>query len=147
MANANVIYYGQYPVQSVGNYNPNYFQTVHPLQLAGTYDPRFSQPVVRAPLAPPRAAVAPVIAPALRPEDAAAVEELGPEGIQTGKDALNVAGALVKNVFPETGNIIKDGAVQTKWGDYALPNPQDGEIIEKFLQATRSLINKMPVVE
>ena len=100
MANANVIYYGQYPIQSVGNYNPNYFQTVHPLQLAGTYDPRFSQPVVRAPLAPPRAAVAP----ALRPEDAAAVEELGPEGVETGKNALNVAGALVKGVFTYFGS-------------------------------------------
>ena len=143
MANANVIYYGQYPIQSVGNYNPNYFQTVHPLQLAGTYDPRFSQPVVRAPLAPPRAAVAP----ALRPEDAAAVEELGPEGVETGKNALNVAGALVKGVFPATGPIIQNGAVQTKWGSYALPNPQDAEIIEKFLQATRSMIEKIPNVE
>ena len=50
---------------------------------------------------------------------------------QTGKGGWMwlAAGALIKNVFPETGNIIKDGTVQTKWGDdYALPNPQDAEI-------------------
>ena len=87
------------------------------------------------------------VAPALRPEDAAAVEELGPEGVETGKNALNVAGALVKGVFPATGPIIQNGAVQTKWGSYALPNPQDAEIIEKFLQATRSMIEKIPNVE
>ena len=136
-------------MQTFGRYNPNYFQTVHPLQLAGTYDPRFSQPISAPSFAPTRVGVAEVGNPmaALRPEDAAAVEELGPEGIQTGKDALNVASNLVKDVFPASGNIIQDGAVQTKWGSYALPNPQDGEIIEKFLQATRSLINKMPIVE
>ena len=39
-----------------------------------------------------------------------------------------MAGALVKNVLPETVKIIKDGTVQTRWGDYALPNPQDAEI-------------------
>ena len=83
----------------------------------------------------------------LRPEDAAAVEELGPEGIETGKNALNVAGSLVKDVFPASGPIIQNGAVQTKWGAYALPNPQDAEIIEKFLQATRSMIAKIPQVE
>ena len=132
-------------MQTFGQYNPNYFQTVHPLQLAGTYDPRFSQPVSAPAFAPPRSGAAPMAN--LRPEDAAAVEELGPEGIQTGKDALNVASNLVKDVFPATGNIIQNGAVQTKWGSYALPNHQDGEIIEKFLQATRSLINKMPIVE
>ena len=72
---------------------------------------------------------------------------MGPDGVETGKEALNVAGNLVKGVFPADGPIIKNGAVQTKWGAYALPNPQDAEIIENFLQATRSLINKMPVVE
>ena len=72
---------------------------------------------------------------------------MGPEGVETGKNALNVAGALVKGVFPATGPIIQNGAVQTKWGSYALPNPQDAEIIEKFLQATRSMIEKIPNVE
>ena len=101
------------------------------------------------PVAQPQyqAYAAPVATATLRPEDAAAVNELGPEGIETGKNALNVAGSLVKDVFPSTGPIIQNGAVQTKWGAYALPNPQDAEIIEKFLQATRSMIAKIPQVE
>merc|ERR1712029_988960 len=51
---------------------------------------------------------APVAAP-LRPEDAAAIEELGPDGVETGKEALNVAGNLVKGVFPANGPIIQNG--------------------------------------
>ena len=58
-----------------------------------------------------------------------------------------MAGSLVKNVFPASGPIIQNGAVQTKWGAYNLPNPQDADIIEKFLQATRAMINKIPQVE
>ena len=37
--------------------------------------------------------------------------QLKNQDLQTGKGALNVAGASIKNVFPETGNIIKDGTV------------------------------------
>jgi len=85
--------------------------------------------------------------PTLRPEDAAAVNELGPAGIQTGKDALNVASKLVKDVFPAEGPIVVNGAIQTKWGAYALPNPQDADLVEKFLDATRDLIKRMPIVE
>merc|ERR1712004_601153 len=84
--------------------------------------------------------------PTLRPEDAAAVNELGPAGIQTGKDALNVASKLVKDVFPAEGPIVVNGAIQTKWGAYALPNPQDADLVEKFLDATRDLIKRMPII-
>ena len=85
----------------------------------------------------------------MRPEDTAAVNELGPQGVETGKNALNVASELVKGVFPATGPIIQNGAVQTKWGAYALPanSVADADIIEKFLQATRDMINKIPQVE
>ena len=83
----------------------------------------------------------------LRPEDAAAVNEIGPDGVQTGKQALNIASKLVKNVFPANGPIIVNGQIQTKWGNYALPNPQDADLVEKFLEATRDLINRMPIVE
>ena len=85
----------------------------------------------------------------MRPDDTAAVNELGPEGVETGKKALNVASKLVKGVFPATGPIIQNGAIQTKWGAYALPvnSIADADIIEKFLDATRSMINKIPQVE
>ena len=83
----------------------------------------------------------------LRPEDEAAVNEIGPEGIQTGTDALNVASKLVKDVFPAEGPIVVNGMIRTKWGAYALPNPQDADLVEKFLDATRDLINRMPIVE
>ena len=85
----------------------------------------------------------------LRPEDEAAVNALGPDGIATGTKALNVATELVKGVFPQSGPIIQNGAVQTKWGSYALPASvlQDQEVIEKLLQATRDMINKMPMAE
>ena len=83
----------------------------------------------------------------LRPEDEAAVNEIGPEGIQTGTDALNVASKLVKDVFPAEGPIVVNGMIRTKWGAYALPNPQDADLVEKFLDATRDLIKRMPIVE
>ena len=67
-------------------------------------------------------------------EDEAAVNALGPDGIATGTKALNVATELVKGVFPQSGPIIQNGAVQTKWGPYALPASmlQDQEVIEKL---------------
>ena len=85
----------------------------------------------------------------LRPEDEAAVNALGPNGIATGTQSLNIATELVKGVFPQSGPIIQNGAVQTKWGPYALPASmlQDQEVIEKLLQATRDMINKMPMAE
>ena len=86
-------------------------------------------------------------APALRPEDAAAVNEVGPEGIQTGKDALNVASKLVQGVFPAEGPIVVNGAVQTKYGAYALPYNADPALVEKLLDAARDLIKSMPIVE
>ena len=81
----------------------------------------------------------------LRPEDEMAVNEVGPEGIETGKNALNIATELAKGVFPESGRIVtNDGQIQTKWGNYQLPNPQDADIVEKLLDATRYLLNKIP---
>ena len=41
---------------------------------------------------------------------------------------------------------VRNGQVQTKWGPYALPNPQDADVIDKLLQATRDMIRKMPTV-
>ena len=83
----------------------------------------------------------------LRPEDEMAVNEVGPEGIETGKNALNIATELAKGVFPESGRIVtNDGQIQTKWGNYQLPNPQDADIVEKLLDATRDLLNKIPAV-
>ena len=68
-----------------------------------------------------------------------------PEGIETGKNALNIATELAKGVFPESGRIVtNDGQIQTKWGNYQLPNPQDADIVEKLLDATRYLLNKIP---
>ena len=83
----------------------------------------------------------------LRPEDAAAVNELGPEGVATGKKALNIATNLVKGVFPESGPIIVNRQIQTKWGNYPLPAMANPAILEKFLDATRDLIKSMPIVE
>ena len=83
----------------------------------------------------------------LRPEDQAAVNEVGTEGIEIGKKALNIATELAKGAFPESGPIVtEDGQIQTKWGNYQLPNPQDRDIVEKLLDATRDLLNKIPTV-
>ena len=82
----------------------------------------------------------------MRPEDQAAVDAIGPQGIETGRKALNIATELVKDVFPREGPIVRNGQVQTKWGPYALPNPQDADVIDKLLQATRDMIRKMPTV-
>ena len=82
------------------------------------------------------------------PEDQAAVNELGPEGVATGVKALNIASNLAKNVFPESGPIITPaGGIQTKWGTYQMGNPQDADIVEKLLDATRDLLKKIPIVE
>ena len=83
----------------------------------------------------------------MRPEDESAVQQIGPQGIQTGTQALNVAGQLVKDVFPRSGPIVRNGQVQTKWGSFALPNPQDSDLVERMLQAARDLIERMPIVE
>ena len=82
------------------------------------------------------------------PRDDSLVNSLGPQGVATGRNALNVASNLAKNVFPATGPIVdRNGQVQTKWGGYALPNPQDADIVEKLLSATRDMIQRMPIVE
>ena len=81
----------------------------------------------------------------LRPEDQAALDQLGPQGIKTGTNALKIATQLVKGVFPTTGPVVRNGEIQTKWGSYALPNPQDADVIDKLLQATRDLIQKMTI--
>ena len=83
----------------------------------------------------------------LRPEDQAAINELGPQGITTGTKSLNIATQLVKDVFPQQGPIVRNGAIQTKWGLYALPNPQDAAIVDRLLLATRDMILRMPIVE
>ena len=83
----------------------------------------------------------------LRPEDESAIQSIGPQGIDTGKKALNIATQLVKDVFPQNGPIVRNGEIQTKWGGYALPNPQDADIVEKLLSATRDMIQRMPIVE
>ena len=83
----------------------------------------------------------------LRPEDQSAVNQIGPQGIATGTKSLNIASQLVKDVFPQQGPIVRNGAIQTKWGAYALPNPQDAPLVERLLQATRDLILRMPNVE
>ena len=83
----------------------------------------------------------------LRPEDQAAIDQIGSQGVQDGTKALRIATELVKGVFPQSGPIVRNGEIQTKWGSYALPNPQDAEFIEGLLQATRDMINKMAIVE
>ena len=83
----------------------------------------------------------------LRPEDQSAVNQIGPQGIATGTKSLNIASQLVKDVFPQQGPIVRNGAIQTKWGAYALPNPQDAPLVERLLQATRDMILRMPNVE
>ena len=83
----------------------------------------------------------------LRPEDQSAINELGPQGITTGTKSLNIATQLVKDVFPQQGPIVRNGAIQTKWGLYALPNPQDAAIVDRLLLATRDMILRMPIVE
>ena len=83
----------------------------------------------------------------LRPEDESAIQSIGPQGIDTGKKALNIATQLVKDVFPQNGPIVRNGEIQTKWGGYALPNPQDADIVEKLLSAVRDMIQRMPIVE
>ena len=106
------------------------------------YAYQYQQPLAYA------AAPAYYAAPVLRPEDQAAIDELGPEGVATGKKALNIASNLAKGVFPATGNIVTEaGAVQTKWGNYQLANPQDKEVVEKLLDVTRDLLAKIPIVE
>ena len=81
----------------------------------------------------------------MRPEDQSAINQLGNQGVQTGTTGLKVANQLLKGVFPATGPVVRNGEIQTKWGSYALPNPQDAEIVDKLLQATRDLISKMSV--
>ena len=82
------------------------------------------------------------------PQDQQAVNQLGSQGVDTGIKALNIASNLAKNVFPESGPIITpDGGIQTKWGTYELGNPQDRDIVEKLLDATRALLKKIPIVE
>ena len=81
----------------------------------------------------------------LRPEDQSAVDQLGSEGVKVGIKGLKIANQLLKGVFPSTGPVVRNGQIQTKWGSYALPNPQDAEIVDKLLQATRDLIQKMEV--
>ena len=84
----------------------------------------------------------------MRPQDEAIVNNLGPQGIANGRKALNAASNLARNVFPGSGPIInRDGAIQTKWGQYALNNPQDADIINKLLDVTRALMAKIPNVE
>ena len=81
----------------------------------------------------------------VRAEDQAALDQLGPQGVETGKKALRIATDLVKGVFPSSGPVVRNGQIQTKWGSYALPNPQDAEVVDKLLQATRDLIQKMTI--
>ena len=83
----------------------------------------------------------------LRPEDQAAVKQIGSQGIATGTKSLNIASQLVKDVFPQQGPIVRNGAIQTKWGAYALPNPQDAPVVERLLQGVRDMILRMPNVE
>lgn len=82
------------------------------------------------------------------PRDDSLVNSLGPQGVATGRNALNVASNLAKNVFPATGPIVdRNGQVQTKWGGYQLGNAQDADIINKLLDVTRALMAKIPNVE
>merc|ERR1711982_466 len=81
----------------------------------------------------------------LRKEDQDAIKQLGSEGVNVGTKGLKIANELLKGVFPATGPVVRNGEIQTKWGSYALPNPQDAEIVDKLLQATRDLISKMSV--
>ena len=81
----------------------------------------------------------------MRPEDQAAIDQIGSQGVQDGTKALRIATELVKGVFPQSGPIVRNGQIQTKWGAYALPNPQDADFVEGLLQATRDMINKMQV--
>ena len=87
----------------------------------------------------------------MRPEDQAAIDQIGSQGVQDGTKALRIATELVKGVFPQTGPIVRNGAIQTKWGNYALPlrqnNPDDIEIIDMLLQATREMIQRIPIIE
>ena len=83
----------------------------------------------------------------LRPEDQAAIDQIGSQGVQDGTKALRIATELVKGVFPQSGPIVRNGEIQTKWGSYALPNPQDAPTVERLLQATRYLISRMAIVE
>ena len=83
----------------------------------------------------------------MRPEDQAAIDQIGPQGIQDGTKALRIATELVKGVFPQSGPIVRNGEIQTKWGSYALPNPQDAPTVERLLQATRYMISRMAIVE
>merc|ERR1711953_1561179 len=81
----------------------------------------------------------------LRPEDQSAIQQLGSEGVNVGTKGLRVANQLLKGVFPATGPIVRNGEIQTKWGSYALMNPQDAEIVDSLLEVTRDLIQKMTV--
>ena len=81
----------------------------------------------------------------LRPEDQSAIQQLGSEGVNVGTKGLRVANQLLKGVFPATGPVVRNGEIQTKWGSYALPYPQDAETVDRLLQATRDLIAKMTV--
>ena len=81
----------------------------------------------------------------LRPEDQSAIQQLGSEGVNVGTKGLRVANQLLKGVFPATGPIVRNGEIQTKWGSYALMNPQDAQIVDSLLQVTRDLIQKMTV--
>ena len=83
----------------------------------------------------------------LRPEDQAAINNIGSQGVQDGSKALRIATELVKGVFPQSGPIVRNGEIQTKWGSYALPNPQDAATVERLLQGVRDMIRRMPNVE
>ena len=61
--------------------------------------------------------------------------------------ALNIATRLVKDVFPKEGPIVRNGALQTKWGHYALPYPQAADIVDRLLQAPRDMIRRIPIIE
>ena len=81
----------------------------------------------------------------MRPEDQAVLEQLGPQGVETGKKGLQAANQLLKGVFPRSGPVVRNGEILTKWGSYALPNPQDAEVVDKLLQAVRDLIQRMTI--
>ena len=105
-----------------GHYNT--YNLHHNLQLAGTYDPRYSQPV-----GPSKVAATPST-PSPGPEDEVTTED---EELRPG-EAIDVASTLVKNILMES--------------DYALENPEEGEVIERFLQVLmKDLFNNLPTIE
>ena len=139
MAHANAIYSGQHPthdnllhhnLELAGTYDPRYSQPVntytllhHNLQLAGTYDPRYSQPISPVKDTATPSSPSP---PQPNPEEETIAED---EELRPG-EALNIASALIKNVLMES--------------DFAMENPEEGEVIERFLQ---DLLNNLPTIE